>query len=195
MNLKNICGLAAILLLAACTNFQRPQSNTLWHEQREWQQFETDGRMSVKVGDKGYPAAFYWLRENGVETFDINTPLGATVLRLCQDSEGVLAVDQEGRVYQARTAEQLSEQLLGYSLPVQYLSVWLHGEWVKHVPYRVESDGSLLQAGWKVSREVDENNNLRVLMVEQGQSILRMVFGNVVRKDEPLIQAGRCEYR
>lgn len=195
MDFKNIVVGIFLVTLVACTNFQRPYSNTLWREQRQWQMFVADGRMSVKVGEKGYPAVFYWLREGGVETFDINTPLGTTVLQLCQDSEGVLAVDQEGKVYQAKTVEQLSEQLLGYPLPVQYLSVWLNGEWVRGVAHHINRDGSLVQGGWQVRREMSEEGKVRILMVENEQAALRMVFNGVEAEEGLPKMNGVCAAR
>ena len=71
---------------------------------------------------------FDWTYQNAVQTIDVNTPLGNTVGQLCQDSEGVLAVDSKGKVYQAETAEELSRQLLGFALPVQYLHIWADGK-------------------------------------------------------------------
>ena len=91
------------------------------------QDFSADGRLAVKVEGKGSYANFDWTYQNAVQTIDVNTPLGNTVGQLCQDSEGVLAVDSKGKVYQAETAEELSRQLLGFAFTGSisaYLGRW-----------------------------------------------------------------------
>lgn len=171
-----------VFLLGACTSFEKPQQNSLWQPQRDWAMFEAEGRMSVRVGERGYPVGFVWLRQYGVEMLDMRSPLGTTVMQLCQDGEGVMAVDQRGKRYQGKTAEELSGWLLGVKLPVQYLLTWVNGEWVRDVPYQINHDGGLVQAGWTVMREVNEQGKVRVLMVRNDQFVLRMVFAQVERQ-------------
>ena len=92
-----------------------------WREQTEIPDFAAGGRLAVKVNEKGSYANFDWTHQNQVQTIDVNTPLGNTVGQLCQDGQGVLAVDGKGQVYQAAKADALSEQLRGYALPLPYL--------------------------------------------------------------------------
>ena len=79
-----------------------------WREQTEIPDFAAGGRLAVKVNEKGSYANFDWTHQNQVQTIDVNTPLGNTVGQLCQDGQGVLAVDGKGQVYQAASAEALS---------------------------------------------------------------------------------------
>ena len=136
MNLKQLSSIAALLLLAACAQPNLPQQNS-WQAAEQVQDFSADGRLAVKVEGKGSYANFDWTYQNAVQTIDVNTPLGNTVGQLCQDSEGVLAVDSKGKVYQAETAEELSRQLLGFALPVQYLHIWADGRRVANAPYKM----------------------------------------------------------
>ena len=93
MNLKQLSSVAALLLLAACAQPNLPQQNS-WQAAEQVQDFSADGRLAVKVEGKGSYANFDWTYQNAVQTIDVNTPLGNTVGQLCQDSEGVLAVDR-----------------------------------------------------------------------------------------------------
>lgn len=169
------------LILAACTSFQAPKSNTAWQAQREWQTFAADGRMGVKVQDKGYSASFDWLREMGVETFDVNTPLGNTVGQLCADKQGFIAVDSDRKRYEAQTAAELSQQLLGYELPIEHLSVWANGEWVANAPYRLNADGTLNQYGWTIAREANADGTPTVLQLHNKQLTLKLLFNHINR--------------
>jgi len=142
MNLKQLSSVAALLLLAACAEPNLPQQNS-WQAAEQVQDFSADGRLAVKVEGKGSYANFDWTYQNAVQTIDVNTPLGNTVGQLCQDGEGVLAVDSKGKVYQAETAEELSRQLLSFALPVQYLHIWSDGKRVANAPYKILPDGRL----------------------------------------------------
>ena len=101
MNLKQLSSVAALLLLAACAQPNLPQQNS-WQAAEQVQDFSADGRLAVKVEGKGSYANFDWTYQNAVQTIDVNTPLGNTVGQLCQDSEGVLAVDSKGKVYRRK---------------------------------------------------------------------------------------------
>ena len=126
----------------------------------------------------GY-ANFDWTYQNAVQTIDVNTPLGNTVGQLCQDSEGVLAVDSKGKVYQAETAEELSRQLLGFALPVQYLHIWADGRRVANAPYKILPDGRLEQFDWTISRTLNSSGQPKTLQLENAKFNIRLVFDTV----------------
>ena len=168
MKMKPIFPALAAALLAACTSMNTPvqtQAQQKWREQQTENPFEANGRIGIKMQQTGHNASFDWTRQNQVETLDINTPLGNTVGQLCRDKTGVIATDYKGRQYTADTPEALSRQLLGYPLPLQHLSVWANGEWVKGIPHQFGTEGQLQQLG-----------SARVLQLENGQLTLRMVF-------------------
>ena len=152
------------------------QAQQKWREQQTENPFEANGRIGIKMQQTGHNASFDWTRQNQVETLDINTPLGNTVGQLCRDKTGVIATDYKGRQYTADTPEALSRQLLGYPLPLQHLSVWANGEWVKGIPHRFGTEGQLQQLGWLIRREANEDGSARILQLENGQLTLRMVF-------------------
>ena len=178
MNLKQLSSVAALLLLAACAQPNLPQQNG-WQAAEQVQDFSADGRLAVKVEGKGSYANFDWTYQNAVQTIDVNTPLGNTVGQLCQDSEGVLAVDSKGKVYQAETAEELSRQLLGFALPVQYLHIWADGKRVANAPYKILPDGRLEQFDWTISRTLNSSGQPKMLQLENAKFNIRLVFDTV----------------
>ena len=178
MNLKQLSSVAALLLLAACAQPNLPQQNS-WQAAEQVQDFSADGRLAVKVEGKGSYANFDWTYQNAVQTIDVNTPLGNTVGQLCQDSEGVLAVDSKGKVYQAETAEELSRQLLGFALPVQYLHIWADGKRVANAPYKILPDGRLEQFDSTISRTLNSSGQPNTLPLENAKFNIRLVFDTV----------------
>ncbi|WP_308024721.1 lipoprotein insertase outer membrane protein LolB [Neisseria oralis] len=166
---------AAVTVLAACSQPKLPEQAD-WSESVQVPDFTADGRLSVKVEEKGSYANFDWTYQNQVQTISINTPLGSTLGQLCQDGEGVLAVDSKGKKYQAPTAEELSGRLLGYNLPVQYLHIWANGKRVAGAPYQIDSEGRLQQFQWTISRTLKSDGKPRVLLLESPKLTLRLVF-------------------
>lgn len=183
---QTVAVLAAVLL-AACAGRGTSQQAADWQAERDWKYFSASGRLGVQADGKGSYAQFDWLREQGVETIDVNTPLGNTVGRLCRDDVGVLAQNSNGELFQAATPEALSEQLLGYRLPLKHLLVWANGEWAAAEPHQVGNDGVLQQSGWRISREQLADGRPRLLLLENAKMSLRLVFGEVSR------EAGRPE--
>lgn len=184
-----------LFLLAACTLPQPSGRLSEWRAEQSWRQFEASGRLAVKTKQQGSTAHFDWLRQDGVETISVNTPIGTTVGQLCQDAEGVLAADAKGRIYQAKSAEELSRELLGYPLPVQHLSVWANGEWAAAAPHRIGSDGSLHQYGWRITRHVYPDGSPQTLLLENEHLTLRMAFSESSRQPGRPDRQGRCEAR
>ncbi|MDO4696270.1 MAG: outer membrane lipoprotein LolB [Neisseria sp.] len=179
--------------LAACT-LPGIGTPSAWQAEQAFEDFTAEGRLAVEADGKGYHAGFDWSLQNGVETININTPLGNTLGQLCRDEKGVLAVNAAGEVLQAQTAEELSRRLLGFSLPLQYLNVWANGYRTQSLPHEITADGSLLQGGWRISRHTDRQGAWRSLTVENNTLSLRLAFSSLERGTRPDATAA-CEAR
>ena len=194
MKIKYLIFSGCLFLLAACATPQMTSPKD-WQAQRDWKTFDASGRLGVKINDKGSYANFDWTRANGVETIDVNTPLGNTVGQLCRDAEGVLAVDSNGKLFTANTPAELSEDLLGYNLPIEHLSVWANGEWVSDVAHGFTIDGKLQQLGWTISRTLNEDGTPRILLLENDKLTIRMVFTESSRSAGLPEKQERCAAR
>ena len=109
-------GLVLSLALGGCAWLTPPAPAPLSQTQALPSRWDVAGRLSVKVSGKGSYGNFDWRRQSGVDTFDITTPLGQTLARLVRHAEGV-TLTARGETHQAQDAEQLSQSLLGWSLP------------------------------------------------------------------------------
>lgn len=174
---KILPALCAVLLLSACAGLQNVQ--TRWQPPRDIPDFSAEGRLAVQAEGKGSYANFDWTRQNGVQTIDINTPLGNTLGQLCRDAQGVLAVNSKGERFEAASVQELSSRLLGFALPLQYLDTWANGQWAEDIPHQTAADGSLMQAGWNISRQAREDGTVRVLALTDGKMSLRLVFDSM----------------
>lgn len=185
--MKHTVSASVILLLTACA--QLPQNNeNLWQPSEHISSFAAEGRLAVKAEGKGSYANFDWTYRPPVETININTPLGSTLGQMCQDKDGALAVDAKGNVYQAESAEELSRQLIGFNLPIQYLHIWADGRRVAGAPYRILPDGMLEQYGWTIGRTAGSEGKARILQLDNGKLNIRLVFSEIGMPSETEIQ-------
>ena len=166
-----------LTLLAACQT--TPIKPTAWQVgSRDALNFNASGRLAVKQNDKGSYANFDWDSNGKMQQLSVNTPLGNTVGELCQDSRGVVAIASNGETYQAATASELSERLMGFAIPVESLDLWAHGYYADNQPHTVDEQGRLLQAGWKIERQVDAEGHPRLLVLDNQQLSIRLAFND-----------------
>lgn len=141
-------GLALGLALGGCAWLSPPAPAPLSQTQALPSSWDVAGRLSVKVSGKGSYGNFDWRRQSGVDTFDITTPLGQTLARLVRHAEGV-TLTARGETHQAQDAEQLSQSLLGWSLPLDNLPYWLAGLPAPGMPSQA-TDSGFTQQGWRI---------------------------------------------
>ena len=185
---------AALLLvgvLSACQSMA-PMVGAWQSGTRENLQFATSGRLAVKQNDKGSYANFDWQSNGQVQQLSVNTPLGNTVGQLCQDALGVVAQASNGETFQAASASELSERLMGFAIPVQSLDFWAHGYWDARETHAIDAQGRLLQSGWRIERQVDANGAPRMLLLNNAQLSIRLLFTDYEASAQELTQSA-CE--
>ena len=175
--LRGSATVLVLTVLAACQT--APIKPTVWQAgSRDALNFNASGRLAVKQNDKGSYANFDWDSNGKMQQLSVNTPLGNTVGELCQDSRGVVAIASNGETYQAATASELSERLMGFAIPVESLDLWAHGYYADNQPHTVDEQGRLLQAGWKIERQVDAEGHPRLLVLDNQQLSIRLAFND-----------------
>lgn len=187
-----------MLLLAACTHMSSPVKQAAWQAPDDGMVagFDSEGRLAVKEGDKGSYANFAWQDLGLVQSIHVNTPLGNTVGVLCRDAQGVIAQGSDGQTHHAASVEALSQQLLGFTLPMSHLNQWAQGRWAEGVPHHILPDGRLRQLGWLISRQTQADGNTpRILVLENPQLNIRLVFDYFEPVDLRVVKIGRCSLR
>ena len=175
--LRGSATVLVLTVLAACQT--APIKPTVWQAgSRDALNFVASGRLAVKQNEKGSYANFDWDSNGKMQQLSVNTPLGNTVGELCQDGTGVVATASNGEVYQAATASELSERLMGFAIPVESLDLWAHGYYADNQPHTVDEQGRLLQAGWKIERQTDGEGHPRLLVLDNQQLSIRLAFND-----------------
>ncbi|MCL6264251.1 outer membrane lipoprotein LolB [Craterilacuibacter sp. RT1T] len=154
MSLPRALCLTLALLLGGCASRELP-----FHAPQEAvpvdAPFNLSGRLSVKAAGKGQLARFEWTHAPARDELSVNTPLGTTVARVTRDAEGVLLL-ADGKSWHAADVETLTEQVLGWPLPLANLAWWVRGRAAPGVPHEFLADGALLQQGWTIRFVSDE---------------------------------------
>lgn len=85
------------------------------------------GRVSVKGGKESFSGGVQWHhRERGDEIL-LLSPLGQTLAQIQRTPEGVSLTTSERENYYAADVENLTEQVLGWRLPLMGLQYWVQG--------------------------------------------------------------------
>ncbi len=120
----------------------------------EFAPFSLNGRISISYRGERNSAGLHWNRQTQSDEILLLTPLGQTVARIASDAQHA-TLDQGGQHYQAKDAEKLMTQVLGWHLPLSGLHYWVLGKAASDSPAQIEYDGQgrvsvLHQAGWEV---------------------------------------------
>ncbi|MBI1175654.1 MAG: outer membrane lipoprotein LolB [Sideroxydans sp.] len=121
-----------LLLLAGCASVP-PAPLPVRPVQVQSVSFALSGRIAVRYDSERSSAGVHWTHHAGSDEILLLAPLGQTVARISrnvQSSDGRPAVqqftlDSEDKHYVAQDAESLTEQALGWRLPLAGLQYWV----------------------------------------------------------------------
>lgn len=137
----------AVLLLAACAEMELRRPEVAF-------EFELSGRIAVRFREESSSGNFAWRHGPADDEVLITTPLGQGVARIIRAGTAVTLTDAEGRDHRANDVESLTEQVLGFRLPLAGLADWVRAR-AAPGPAEVRKDGGgriveLEQSGWKI---------------------------------------------
>ncbi len=149
--MRRLCAAAATLVLAACAapQFLLSAADT---------EFELSGRIAVRYLDDAGSGNIAWRHAARSDELLLTTPLGQGMARVVRRGDEVTLTAQDGREFKAADAESLTDQVLGFRLPLIGLADWVRGRAApKPAPEpkreRRDAQGRLAeleQSGWKV---------------------------------------------
>lgn len=140
---------AATLLLAACAapGFLGGGADV---------QFELTGRIAVRYRDDAGTGNIAWRHGAQSDEMLLTSPFGQGIARLAREGGEYLLTAQDGREFRADDAESLTEQVLGFRVPMRGLADWVRGRpALQPPPTRQSRDASgrlteLEQSGWRI---------------------------------------------
>lgn len=123
---------------------------------KPWSAFEIDGRLAVRYRQESSLANFHWQHSPARDRLTLYSPLGQTVAVLTRDESGVCLTDNQHHIHRAATMALLTDQVLGWQLPLQDLTYWIEGSAIPDKTYQLlpASDTrsmQLIQSGWVVN--------------------------------------------
>ena len=119
------------------------------------QAFEARGRIAVLTESKGFSGSIHWHHHAEGDDIRFFSPLGTQLGELNQSAEGVTLTTSNQQSFHADNAEALTQQILGWSLPMQGLNNWILGRpnAANAIIYSWDKDGNLTHMndqGWDI---------------------------------------------
>ncbi len=118
------------------------------------------GRFAVTVTESGHEtreeraSGRFVLESLGPDiALELFSPLGQTLASARIDSSGASLVASDGQHYQAASAELLTEQVVGWRVPVGDLPRWLRGELERPDTVSAGRPVSGMERGWTIRME------------------------------------------
>ena len=138
------------LLFAGCAAIEEQPTAELAGEA-----FYLSGRVSVKYGSEAASGRITWRHDSASDDLLFSSPLGQGVARVVWRDAVASLTTSDQKVYQAADVETLTEQVLGWRLPLAGMPDWVRGRAAPGVPAQTQTDGSrrlaeLRQSGWLV---------------------------------------------
>jgi outer membrane lipoprotein LolB len=140
--------LLAALALSACAELQRvvPPEDV---------EFELAGRIAVRYREEAASGNVAWRHARDSDELLITSPVGSIVARLVREGTEFVLTTADQQQFRARDPETLTEQALGFRLPLAGLADWVRGQPVGGMPAVAVRDGqgrlaTLEQNGWRI---------------------------------------------
>lgn len=119
------------------------------------QQFSLRGRIGVQTNSKGFSGSLQWQHNSTDDNIILYSPLGSQVASISKTPDQVTLIDASGKSYSAVDAETLTQETLGWKLPLAGLADWSIGRPTSSpVQNSVWNEQGLLtnldQDGWKI---------------------------------------------
>ncbi|HZN87133.1 MAG TPA: lipoprotein insertase outer membrane protein LolB [Burkholderiales bacterium] len=137
----------AATLLAACAELpQAPEGGF---------EFELNARFAARYRDEAASGLLAWRHRAASDEVLLSSSFGQGLARISREGEKVTLLAGDDRRYSAADAETLTEQVLGFRLPLRGLADWVRARPAAGAPAQpvYAQDGrlqSLEQHGWRI---------------------------------------------
>ena len=168
----------ALALLASCAALPGPTSGT------DGDGFSLTGRFSVRQGKEGGSGRIQWRHRAADDELLVTSPIGQGIARITRTPSAGGSVYRlttaDEREFSAPDAETLTEQALGWRLPLAGLPDWVRGRPAPGSPAQVERDAQgrparLRQDEWLIGYEAWEGGLPSRLLMERGELRIRLL--------------------
>ena len=119
--------------------------------------FSLNGRVAVKIDDRGYTASLRWRHSATHDTIKLLSPVGSVVGQIEADANGATLTTGDKKVYHSNDAQSLTREVLGWDLPLSGLRYWVTGRVDPALPVQAQERDdpqrlkSLTQNDWRIA--------------------------------------------
>lgn len=143
--------------------------------------FAVSGRIAVLTETKGFSGSIRWHHRPDGEDMAFYSPLGTQLGQLSADADGVTLTTSDQKSYQANDAETLTQQTLGWSLPMAGLPDWVlgrpaAGEFEIHDWDDLGRITRLQQNGWDIEYPAYQGNLPSKVVLKSPKLDLKLVI-------------------
>lgn len=134
---RTLCLLGLITALAGCASapVAKPDQSVAAQTLRQQhlqslagiQQFSLQGRIGVQTNGKGFSGSMQWAHNKTYDSIALFSPLGSQVASIKKTPDQFTLEDASGKSYSAADAETLTQEILGWRLPLKGLADWSIG--------------------------------------------------------------------
>jgi len=148
-----LCGVLAAL--AGCATTRSAQNLPASNESIV--AFSLNGRVAVKLDDRGYTASLRWRHSATRDSLRLLSPIGSVVGEIEADGNGATLTTGDKKVYRSNDAQALTREVLGWDLPLAGLRYWVTGRADPAAPVQAEDRDyrqrlkSLMQNDWRIA--------------------------------------------
>ena len=139
----------ALAALAACAGLPKAPDG-------ERYEFELSGRIAVKFGDEASSGNLAWRHRAAGDDLLISSSLGQGIAHLVRDGDNFVLTTSDAHEYRSADSESLTEEVLGYRLPIEGLADWVRARPYRHGPApRAQYDAlgrptAMQQGDWRI---------------------------------------------
>jgi outer membrane lipoprotein LolB len=118
-------------------------------------EFEFTARFAARYRDEAASGQLAWRHDRAADEVLISSPLGQGLARVTRRGDEVTLVTADDKRYAAADAETLTEQVLGFRLPLRGLADWVRARPAEGAPAQSTYDAAgrlaaLEQHGWRI---------------------------------------------
>lgn len=157
--------LVQLLVLAGCTALAPPARIS------QDAGFALEGRVAVRYGAENISGRIAWTHDPVRDEIGLASPLGNQLARLVRAAGGVTLTDSRQETFRAADAESLTEQRLGWRLPLAGLTDWVQGRVATGLAAGTIADQTapeaqrdnagrlslLMQSGWRIDYSYEDD--------------------------------------
>ena len=155
--------------------------------------FELMGRVIAQGNDKVFTGGVRWEHTNTDDNIQLLSPFGQTLVEINSNKDFTSLTTSEQKNYRASNVEELTNQVIGWKLPLLGLQYWVRGVNSPKTGAEVDRDinGHIIeirQDGWIITYTYHSSSQLmrtrhpRILVLERSNLKIKLVIDNWIVK-------------